>query len=112
MFDTVVCVCLVRIWIVRWTTKGSRSTLECKRSDSWNRRSTNSEMRRYTLHNSYNCTHMYTISSSVSHSLFQLRLQERLQEKQSLLTKKEELAAIIQSNEREIKVGKPDHPCT
>ena len=34
----------------------------------------------------------------------QLRLQERLQEKQGLLTKKEELAAIIQKEERDIKV--------
>ena len=34
----------------------------------------------------------------------QLKLQERLQEKQGLLTKKEELAAIIQKEERDIKV--------
>lgn len=33
-----------------------------------------------------------------------LRLQEQLQEKQGLLTKKEELAVIIQTNEREIKM--------
>ena len=34
----------------------------------------------------------------------QLKLQERLQERQSLLSKKEDVAAIIQTNEREIKV--------
>lgn len=38
----------------------------------------------------------------------QLKLQERLQEKQGLLTKKEELAAVIQKDERDIKVQAGD----
>ena len=36
--------------------------------------------------------------------VLQLKLQERLQEKQGLLSKKEDLAAVIQKEEREIKV--------
>lgn len=34
-----------------------------------------------------------------------MKLQERLQKRQGLVVKKEELAADVQSNEREIKVG-------
>ena len=60
----------------------------------------------------YTCICVYTCQyTSIEESCFslpQLRMQERLQERQGLLTKKEELAAVVQTNEREIKVPRDD----
>ena len=103
--SSVLFLCAVRTWIERWTTRGSRSSLVCRRSEHWSRESTNSEMRRSHWTQYCNNFHFSHLSTSL---VPQLKLQERLQEKQGLLTKKEELAAVIQKDERDIKVQAGD----